>query len=172
MRAQVIKGMPLLFVLLFKRTKYCVVNKPKNQSVKAPTHFEYRFRVNEKPENYIRHVNNLRYLEWFVDVAIKHADILGWGIPECKKMNLAWVAKSHTIEYISPAYQNDELLIRTWIEKVNATRITRCYECKRTTDEKIIAKASTVWVIVDYGSGKPKTFPKELKTKFEELSNS
>jgi acyl-CoA thioester hydrolase len=133
--------------------------------------FEHRFRVNEKPENYIRHVNNLRYLEWFIDTAVEHANSLGWGMSVCKELDLAWVAKSHTIEYISPAYQDDDLLIKTWIEKVTATRITRCYECKRVNDEQLIAKASTVWVLVDYESGKPKAFPKDLKMKFDSVVN-
>ncbi len=132
-------------------------------------HFEHRFKVNESPENYIRHVNNLRYLEWFIDTAIEHANTLGWGMSVCKNMNLAWVAKSHTIEYISPAYQDDTLLLTTWIEKVTATRITRCYECKRPEDEQLIAKASTVWVLVDYESGKPKAFPQDLKMKFDSV---
>ena len=132
--------------------------------------FEYSFTVNERPENYIRHVNNLRYLEWFIDAAIEHADSLGWGIQTCKDMDLAWVAKSHNIEYMAPAYQKDELLIRTWIEKVTPTRITRCYECKQ--KEQLIAKASTVWVIVDYESGKARAIPPVLKQKFEEIATS
>ena len=135
---------------------------PLNSSI-----FEHQFKVDEKPENYNRHVNNLRYLEWFIDAAIEHARSLGWGMSVCKEMGLAWVAKSHTIEYVSPAYQDDTLLIKTWIEKVSATRITRYYECKRIDDNQLIAKASTVWVIVDYESGKPRAFPKGLKTKFD-----
>ncbi len=127
--------------------------------------FTHRFIVNEKPENYIRHVNNLRYLEWFIDAATEHAESLGWGMETCKSMGLAWVAKSHQIDYITPAYQGDELIIRTWIEKVSPTRITRRYECKR--DEQIIATASTVWVIVDYTSAKARALPKALKKKFD-----
>jgi len=129
--------------------------------------FTHRFIVNEKPENYIRHVNNLRYLEWFIDVAIAHADSLDWGMSVCKERGLAWVAKSHNIEYLSPAYQNDELVIKTWIDDVTATRVTRCYECTRSSDNQLIAKAKTVWVIVDYESGKPRAFPKDLKQKFD-----
>lgn len=131
--------------------------------------FEHNFTVDEKPEEYLRHVNNLRYLEWFIDVAIEHADSLGWGMEVCKGMGLAWVAKSHSIDYISPAYQGDGLLIRTWIDDVTAARITRCYECTRVDDDQLIAKAKTVWVIVDYETGKPKAFPKNLKAKFDAL---
>ena len=126
--------------------------------------FEHSFTVDEKPENYLRHVNNLRYLEWFIDTAIAHADSLGWGMKTTKKIGLAWVAKSHQIEYISPAYQGDRLLIRTWIEKVTPTRITRHYECKR--NERLISKATTVWVLVDYESGRPRALPEYIKEKF------
>ena len=131
--------------------------------------FEHNFVVNEKAENYIRHVNNLRYLEWFIDTAIEHAESLGWGMSICKEMGLAWVAKSHSIEYISPAYQADELLISTWIERVTPTRITREYKCTRLQDNQLIATASTVWVLADYDSGKPRAFPQEIKSKFEAL---
>ena len=131
--------------------------------------FEHRFSVDEKPEDYLRHVNNLRYLEWFIDLAVQHANTLDWGMEVCKEMGLAWVAKSHSIEYISPAYQGDDLLIKTWIDNVTATRITRGYECTRIDDAQLIAKAKTVWVIVDYETGRPKALPKKLKTKFDAL---
>ena len=128
--------------------------------------FEHAYIVDEKPEDYLRHVNNLRYLEWFIDTATKHADILGWGMNACQMINLAWIAKSHQIEYISPAYQGDKLLIQTWIDKVTPTRITRRYVCKR--DEQLIAKACTVWVLVDYDTGKPKALPSRIKEKFSQ----
>jgi len=129
--------------------------------------FEYSFTVNEKPENYIRHVNNLSYLQWFIDTAIEHAQTLGWGMQTCKARGLAWVAKSHQIEYLAPAYQDDEVIIQTWIEKVTPTRITRRYECKRT--KQVLAQACTVWVMVDYESGKAKALPKDIKETFEKL---
>ena len=84
-----------------------------------------------------------------------------------KDLGLAWVVKTHHIEYVREAHQDDELIIRTWIEKVTSTRVTRCYECKRISDDQLIAQASTVWVIVDYESGRPKAFPKDLKTRFD-----
>lgn len=129
--------------------------------------FERSLIVNERQENYIRHVNNLSYLQWFIDAAIEHSDSLGWGMDECKKRGLAWVAKSHQIDYISPAYQGDELLIQTWIKNLTPTRITRCYECKR--GEELISKASTVWVLVDYESGKARAIPKDIKEKFSKI---
>ena len=132
--------------------------------------YEKRFTVKEKKENYIRHVNNLRYLEWFIDTAIEHAEVMGWGMQTCKKLNLAWVAISHNIEYKRPAYQNDELCIKTYITKVTPTRITREYECYR--GEELLSKAQSVWVLVDYEGERPRALPKEIKTKFLSICTS
>ncbi len=129
--------------------------------------YEKKLIVNEKKENYIRHVNNLRYLEWFIDTAIEHAESMGWGMKACKDLGLAWVATSHSIEYKKPAYQDDKLTIKTWIQKVTATRVFRLYECYR--GEELISKANTVWVLVDYNAERPRPLPKELKTKFEAI---
>lgn len=130
-------------------------------------YFTHTFIVNEKPEHYIRHVNNLRYLEWFINTAIEHAAALGWGMEACKELGLAWVALSHEIHYKAPAYQDDTLVITTWIEKVTPTRITRCYECKR--GKTMIAHAKTVWALVEYEGEKAKAIPPVIKAKFEAL---
>ena len=132
--------------------------------------YEKSFVVNEKAENYIRHVNNLRYLEWFIDTAIEHAEVMGWGMQACKALNLAWVAISHTIEYKKPAYQNDELCIKTFITKVTPTRVTRQYECYR--DKELLSKAESVWVLVDYEGERPRALPQEIKTEFLSICKS
>lgn len=128
--------------------------------------FTLHFTVNEKPENYIRHVNNLRYLEWFIDAAINHADTLGWGMQACKERSLAWVAKSHCIEYVTPALQGDKLIIYTWIHALKKSRVVRRYKCVREHDKKVICTAETTWVIVDYETGYPKAIPSDLLSKF------
>ncbi|PHR55837.1 MAG: thioesterase [Arcobacter sp.] len=128
--------------------------------------FSYKFTVNEDPKNYIRHVNNLSYLQWFIDSAILHSDALGWGMQACKERGLAWVVKTHNIEYIREALQGDELIIHTWIHKIDKTRSTRRYKCLRADNKKLVAKAETVWVLVDYETGKPKAMTKDLSEKF------
>lgn len=128
--------------------------------------FTYEFTVNEDPKNYIRHVNNLSYLQWFIDTAIMHSDSLGWGMQACKDKGLAWVVKAHQIEYLREALQGDELIIHTWIHKIDKTRSTRRYKCLRADNAKVIAKAETVWVLVDYETGRPKPISKDLYEKF------
>ena len=122
--------------------------------------------VFEDPKNYIRHVNNLSYLQWFIDTAIKHSDALGWGMQACKDHGLAWVVKSHHIDYLREALQGDELIIYSWIHKIDKTRSTRRYKCVRKDNSKLIAKAETIWVLVDYQTGKPKALPQDIREKF------
>jgi len=128
--------------------------------------FEHTFTVDEKPENYIRHVNNLRYLEWFVDTAVMHASALGWGMQVCKERGLAWVVKTHAIDYLAESLQGDTLTIYTWIHKITKSRSIRRYKCIRKADMKIIAKAETLWVLVDYDTGRPKSIPKDFLNGF------
>ena len=128
--------------------------------------FTHNFTVNEDPKNYIRHVNNLSYLQWFIDTAIKHSDTLGWGMKACKDRGLAWVVKSHQIEYLTEALQGDRLIIYTWIHKIDKIRVTRRYKCVREDNAKIISTAQTVWVLVDYNTGKPKAIPEDLEELF------
>ncbi len=130
--------------------------------------YRHLFTVNERPEDYVRHVNNLRYLEWFIEAAVQHADQLGWGVEVCKELGLAWVAASHTIEYRAPAYQDDVIEISTWIEKVTPVRITRRYECKR--GDKTLCVGSSIWVLVDYNGERPRAIPKELKERFVQVA--
>ena len=128
--------------------------------------FEHRFTVNEKPEDYIRHVDNVRYLSWFIDTAIEHSDAMGGGREICKGLGLAWVVKTHTIEYIREAFQGDQLIIYTWIHKIDRSRSIRRYKCVREDNAKVIAKAETLWVLVDYKTGRPKALPEDLRKKF------
>lgn len=131
--------------------------KPLNEKI-----YTLSFTVKEKPENYIRHVNNLRYLEWFIDAATQHAETLGWGVQACKERSLAWVVKSHCIEYAKPALQGDQLIIYTWIHSFTRTRVIRRYKCVRKNDKNVICTAETVWVIVDDETGSPKAIPSDF----------
>jgi len=128
--------------------------------------FEFAFTVNEDPDNYIRHVNNLSYLQWFIDTAIKHSESLGANSEVVKSLGLAWVVKTHHIEYIKEALQGDKLIIYTWIHKITRSRSTRRYKCVRADNGKLIAKAETLWVLVDYDTGRPRPIPETLQEKF------
>lgn len=108
------------------------------------------------------HVNNIVYVKWMQDVAIAHSDKVG-----CTAATTAagctWVARSHHIEYLRPAYAGDRVLIQTWV--VDTTRkssSSRRYRMVRESDGAVLARGETLWVFIDVQNGRPRTIPPEI----------
>jgi acyl-CoA thioester hydrolase len=113
------------------------------------------------------HVNNIVYVQWMQDAAIAHSDSVGCTAAT-SAAGCTWVARSHHIEYLRPAYAGDRITVVTWI--VNATRKSssmRRYKMVRDAEGTVLAKGETLWVFVDTQSGRPRTIPPEVIGCFE-----
>lgn len=111
------------------------------------------------------HVNNVVYVQWMQDIAIEHYSSIG-GI-EAQGTDVTWVARRHSIEYFLPAFEGEEIEIRTWIENMRKVRSLRMYEFVRKSDEKVLVKGETDWVFMDVKTGRPKPIPLEVEKIFE-----
>ncbi|NNC87385.1 MAG: acyl-CoA thioesterase [Akkermansiaceae bacterium] len=112
------------------------------------------------------HVNNVAYVQWMQDVAIRHFRALG-GEEALGESGATWVARAHRIEYLRPAFAGDALEIATWIADVGRVSSKRCYEFFRAGEEKPLARGETDWVLVDIASGRPKRIPENLHALFK-----
>ena len=113
------------------------------------------------------HVNNIVYLQWMQDVAIAHSDAVGCTAAT-NAAGCTWVARSHQIEYLRPAFAGDRILVQTWL--VDATRKSsspRRYRMVRESDGAVLARGETLWVFIDVQSGRPRTIPAEVIGCFE-----
>lgn len=115
------------------------------------------------------HVNNVAYVQWMQDVAIEHYTAIGGASP-MQKVGATWVARSHLIEYLLPAFAGEEIEIRTWIENVRRVRSLRKYEFVRKSDGKVLVQGETDWVFVDVKSGRPIAIPEEVLSVFTSLN--
>jgi len=113
------------------------------------------------------HVNNIVYVQWMQEIAIAHSDAVG-----CTAATTAagctWVARSHHIEYLRPAFAGDRVSVQTWL--VDATRKSsspRRYRMVRESDGAVLARGETLWVFIDTRSGRPRTIPPEVIRCFE-----
>ena len=113
------------------------------------------------------HVNNLVYLHWFVEAAEKHAAKEGWGSDACRQRGTAWVARSHCVEYLHPAYEGERLELTTWIERIERVRAVRRYRLAK-SDGSPVAEGESVWVYVDADSLRPRKIPDEMARRFIE----
>ena len=113
-----------------------------------------------------RHVNNVAYVQWMQDAAIKHSAATG-----CTRMTEAigatWVARMHRIEYLSPAFAGEVITDLTWVADFRKVRSLRRYKVVRAADQKVLAQGETDWVFIDVSTGRPRGIPREIANLFE-----
>lgn len=114
--------------------------------------YEKDFVVQASDIDQLGHVNNVVYLQWVQDVATE-----AWYSMATteQKEKLIWVVAKHTIEYIRPAFESEELIIRTWVGEADKNLFTRFTEVVRKKDSKLVIKALTYWVPVDIKTMRP-----------------
>ena len=136
-----------------------------------PRIFVRDFTVPEAAIDVNRHVNHLEYLRWMQDIAIEHTAARGWPQERYQATRIAWVVRSHSIEYLRPAFAGDVLSLVTWVADLRPRSSLRKYLVWRASDQQILARAETLWVLVDAGSGRARAIPEELRSSFEVVSD-
>ena len=111
------------------------------------------------------HVNNVVYVQWMQDIAVEHYASIG-GI-EAQGPDATWVVRQHSVEYLLPAFEGEEIEIRTWVEDIRKVRSLRKYEFVRKGDGKTLVKGETDWVFVETKTGRPKAIPAEVEEIFK-----
>ncbi len=131
-----------------------------------PQIYEEKIIVSSKDIDFNGHVNNLKYIEWMINAAINHSASLGFTPEVYKNIGFTWFVKSHFVEYKKPAFEGDELIVKTWIKEVGKIISKREYEIYK--KDILIAKGETEWIFVDLKTQRPKKIPKEIIEKYFE----
>lgn len=108
------------------------------------------------------HVNNVVYVRWVQDAAAAHWRRLA---PEGAHAEVAWVALRHEIDYLSPAILGDEIAVRTWVGVAEGLSFERFTEVRRRADDRVLARARTLWCPVDARTGKPRRVSDEIRAR-------
>ncbi len=117
------------------------------------------------------HVNNTVYLRWVQDVATAHWKSLANAEAQAA---IGWVVLRHEIDYKAPANLGDEIVLRTWVGEASRLKFERFTEIRRKAqlehsqkeDHQLLAKARTVWVPIDWKTGKPTRVPADVRARF------
>lgn len=125
--------------------------------------FELPIRVSEIHIDELGHVNNVVYLQWVQDAAAAH-----WSTnaPSELRHQFNWVVLRHEIDYKSPAFVNDELMARTWVDHYDGVRSTRIVQIFRSKEMKKLAEARTQWCLLNAATGRPTRVVDEIKNVF------
>jgi len=114
--------------------------------------FEKTITVSKEDLDDLNHVNNVRYVQWVQDIAKEHwltyatQDILD---------TYAWFLVNHFIEYKSEALLGDNLLLKTYVPKVEGVTTTRHVEIINTKTNQLVVKSKAKWCLIDVETQKP-----------------
>lgn len=126
--------------------------------------FEFNHQVNSTEIDELNHVNNINYLNWVQLAANKH-----WGSLTNSKFDslYVWVVLRHEIDYVSPAFLNDDVTIKTWIGDSYGVKSDRFVEVSRSGE--LLTKAKTTWCLLDKKTMKPVRIPKDILVLLKEM---
>ncbi len=131
--------------------------------------FHFRFTIPQYALDENGHVNNVTYVQWMQDAAVRHYDAMG-GRELTQAINATWVVRSHAVEYLQPAFAGEEIEVRTWVVNMRRVRSTRRYQFVRVRDDALLVRGETEWVFVDAASGRPRSVPVEVAELFRVTS--
>jgi acyl-CoA thioester hydrolase len=113
----------------------------------------------------VGHVNNREYLRWMEDAAVAHSAARGWPMQRYFDAGTAWVASTHYLEYLRPAFAGEAIDVYTWIAAWERRRCLRRHAVTRA--RKLLARGETWWTFVELASGRAIDLPNDVTAAFE-----
>jgi acyl-CoA thioester hydrolase len=107
------------------------------------------------------HANNVAYLRWVQEAAVAHWSAVA---EPAATGDISWVVVRHEIDYKRPAFRTDALLARTWLGAITAATTERFCEILR--GGELLARARTVWCLVDAQTGRPRRIDARIRSYF------
>jgi acyl-CoA thioester hydrolase len=124
--------------------------------------FEHKHIVKIDEIDNLNHVNNVVYLQWINDISMLHWNSLA---TEAIKETYIWVVIRHEIDYLKPAFLDEQITIKTWIETLKGIKSIRVVHIYR--DEMLLAKSKTTWCLLDAKTQKITRVTKEMEDFFK-----
>jgi acyl-CoA thioester hydrolase len=130
-----------------------------------PRIFHNALTVGPQSIDAVGHVNNREYLRWMEDAAVEHSAAQGWPMQRYFDAGTAWVASTHYLEYLRPAFAGEAIDVYTWIAAWERRRCLRRYAVTRA--RKLLARGETWWTFVELASGRAIDLPDDVTAAFE-----
>ena len=127
--------------------------------------FQTQIKVRSEHIDHFEHVNNVQYVKW-----VNHVAHLHWEQETSKRQRekYTWMVVRHQIDYKKQAFLNDELILKTWVDKFTYVASIRTVQILRADDYSICATAQSKWCFLDKANLKPMRIPQDIKEPFIE----
>jgi len=134
-------------------------------SANMSKYYIYKHTVTAEEIDDLNHSGNFHYVKWMQHAAIAHSTANGWSPQKYVDLGAGWVARTHRITYLQPAYEGEAINVKTWVEKMRSAVSLRCYEIFNSNGE-MLATAETDWAFINYVRKKPTRIPVEVSSCF------
>ncbi|QER39090.1 acyl-CoA thioesterase [Acinetobacter suaedae] len=134
------------------------------------TIFDLRISVQPEHIDVLGHVNNVMYVQWMQDVAAAHIETLGLGLAQYLELKHAMVAVEHYVQYRKAALEGEEVILRTWLDDINALYSFRQYAFYREKDQSVLFLGKTKWACIEIATGRPKRMSPSFIQAYQPIS--
>jgi len=117
----------------------------------------------------VPHVNNTEYLRWLDRVAELHAENVGCGREMLLASGCAWFVARHEIDYLAECWEDERLVVATWVRTMRKTTSWRDTIVVRPADATLVCRASTLWAYVDLATRRAVRAPDAMSEAFDVL---
>jgi acyl-CoA thioester hydrolase len=111
--------------------------------------YETEVRVRYAETDQMGIVHHANYLVWF---EVGRSDLCrqkGFSYQEMEEENSLLVVAQAQVRYISPAFYDDLLTIRTKVEQIRSRSIRFIYEVHRGSDDMVLVEGETLHFVTD-----------------------
>jgi acyl-CoA thioester hydrolase len=126
--------------------------------------FQKSITVQKSDLDELKHVNNVRYVEWIQEISKEH-----WESKADKSIQeqLIWVVRNHNITYYESAILNDVIAIKTQVTDWKGPISVRQVEMKNNKTGNLLVMATTEWCALHSQTLKPIRVAAEIQQLFE-----
>tara|TARA_B100001029_G_C15052299_1_gene451703 strand:- start:1208 stop:1654 length:447 start_codon:yes stop_codon:yes gene_type:complete len=130
------------------------------------------FQVLKESIDLLGHVNNKVYLDWCEHVSWDHSKSLGITPKKYLELRCACVVVKNKIEYLGSLFENDRVVISTWITETDSKlKLSRLFQVIRVQDNKTVFRSNVDYVCINLDNYKPTKMPDLFKEAYKVTSN-
>ena len=121
--------------------------------------FSHSLTVRKQDIDALGHVNNVVSLRYVQEVATAHW--LHAASPALQEKYM-WVVLRHEIDYLRPAFLDDELIGYTWVGQHQGAKFDRYVHLYQASTGLVLAEAKTTWCLLEAATMRPKRIGEEI----------
>jgi acyl-CoA thioester hydrolase len=112
------------------------------------------------------HVSNVSYVRWLQEGALALSQAAGFDLEAYRELGCVFVVRRHDIEYIRPAFADENIALVLWIEEIRGARIVCKTRILRADTNQELARATSTWAFVSFETQRPQRVPPQVLRAF------